>query len=619
MKRVLHSLRSFDQAIRLIDAAEIVAFDFEALILRQAASADAVLGYVGFLLRQQDKRLTGFVDRRKQAERTARMTLGQEKELDRGLIYACFATDDVWSSTAVAQACALELKMELGALAPRLDVVALVDYAAYRMKRKIVVSDTRLPRACVMNALKTWKLLAHFDCVYLSAERSPQADPAEFCAVVAAKEAVTPAAILLIADDWRLAGDMAWSRDWECAAISSVDWRGPVFADSEGSRDWRSELILTPFAKRIASGAYGPARQDQVISIAAEHELGYVVFGPLLLAFMAWLFDVAGLSHCRRLLFASRQGYFLRDAYNRLRLRLRQNHLPEGEYVYVSPRLVLTASLAIDFDTTRILAGASARMTVAELLDTRIGFRGPSSVPLATEVSLPEDSDYVEHILRLLEPEIVEQAEPNHAGFMAYWRSLVLDDNEVLGLVDLGASAVTQGALQKLAGRPLLGLYLTRGRPGEDDGGELTEGLAISCFQDDSGLGSSSQPRLGLTEHGLLDALFTAPHGAVSHFSLNAAGYPTPVFLDSDIAQKHFPHLQTIFSGAEAYCEDALSSYGEALFPALAHGQSAGLAPLRMLAKGQIGLDEKLAALLLGEDAVERRGSSRPTPLTLQP
>jgi FMN phosphatase YigB (HAD superfamily) len=611
LKRVLHSLRSLDQATRLIDAAEIVAFDFDALIMRRAASNDAVLGYVGFLLRQRDERLTGFVDRRKQAERMARMTLGQEKDLDRGLIYACFAADDVWSSTVIAQACALEREMELGTLAPRLDVVALVEYASHRMKRKILVSNTRIPRSCVMNALKIWNLLQHFDYVYLSAERPPQADPAGFCAVVAAKEAVTPAAILLIADDWRLAGDMAWSRECGCAVITSVDWRGLVFADSESSRDWRSELILTPFAKRIADRAYG-AQQSQMISIAAEHELGYVVVGPLLLGFMAWLFNVAALSHSKRLLFASHQGYFLRDAYNRLRLRLRQTHLPEGEYVYVSPRLVLAASQAIDFDTTRILAGASDRMTVAELLDTRIGFRSPSSVPLATEVSLPEDSAYVEHILRMLEPEIVEQAEPNHAGFMAYWRSLDLDDDEVVGLVDLEASAVTQKALQKLVGRPLLGLYLARGRPGEN--GEIAEGLAISCFQDDSGLRSSSQPRLGSTERGLLDALFTAPHGAVSHFSLNAAGYPAPIFLDSEIAQKHFPRLQTIFSGAEAYCEDALSSYGDALFPALAHGQSAGLAPLRMLAKGQIGLDGKLAALLRGGDAVERRGSTCLTP-----
>jgi hypothetical protein len=606
---VLHSLRSLDQATRLIDASEIVAFDFDALIARQAASDDAILSYVGFLLRQRDEKLTGFVDRRKQAERVARMTLGQGKDLDRGLIYACFVTDDVWSSGVIAQACALELEMELGAQAPRLDVVALVEYAAHRMKRKIIISDTRLPRTCVMNTLKSWNLLQHFDYVYLSAERPPQANPAGFRAVVAAKEAVTPAAILLIADE-RLTGNMAWSRDWDGAAIPSVDWRRLVFTNSEGSRDWRGELILTPFAKRIASRAYG-AQQSQVISIVTEHELGYVVFGPLLLGFMAWLFKVAALSHCRRLLFASRQGYFLRDAYNRLRLRLRQTHLPEGEYVYVSPRLVLAASQAVDFDTSRILAGASARTTVAELLDTRIGFRCPPSVPLATEVTLPEDSDYVEHILHTLEQEIVRQAEPNYSGFMAYWRSLALDDNDVLGLVDLGASAVTQEALQKIVGRPLLGLYLARDRLSGD--GQLAEGLAISCFQDDPGLSNGSQPKLGSTEYRLLEALFTAPHGAVSHFSLNTAGYPTPVFLDSDIAQKHFPRLQTIFSGAEAYCEDALSSYGDALFPALAHGQSAGLTPLRMLAKGQIGLDGTLATLLRGEDTVARRDPTFPT------
>jgi hypothetical protein len=42
---------------------------------------------------------------------------------------------------------------------------------------------------------------------------------------------------------------------------------------------------------------------------------------------------------------------------------------------------------------------------------------------------------------------------------MAYWRSLNLDGEAVVGLVDLGASA-SQVTLQDLVGRPLLGLYL---------------------------------------------------------------------------------------------------------------------------------------------------------------
>jgi hypothetical protein len=75
-------------------------------------------------------------------------------------------------------------------------------------------------------------------------------------------------------------------------------------------------------------------------------------------------------------------GYFLRDAYNRLRLHLRQGHLPEGEYVYLSPRLVLAASQAVDFNPDRILAAPCARMPVADLLERRLGFRGASSLPL---------------------------------------------------------------------------------------------------------------------------------------------------------------------------------------------------------------------------------------------
>ena len=160
--------------MRLIDAAEIVAFDFDALTTRRPMSDDAMLRYVGFLLQRRDERLTGFFDRRKRAEWAARMAAGHDKDLDRSLIYARFAYGRaVVASGVIAQALALEIEVELGALAPRLDMLSLIDHAARQAKRKIIVSDTQFPRANVMKALQRWDLLRHFDYVYLSAERSP--------------------------------------------------------------------------------------------------------------------------------------------------------------------------------------------------------------------------------------------------------------------------------------------------------------------------------------------------------------------------------------------------------------------------------------------------------------
>jgi predicted HAD superfamily hydrolase len=151
----------------------------------------AVLRYIGFLLQRLDARLTGFFDRRKRAEWAARIAAGHDKDLNRGLIYAHFASDALWSQAVIAQALTLEIEVELSALAPRLDMLSQIDHAARQAKRKIIVSDTQLPRAGVMEALRRWNLLRHFNNVYLSSERSPDADPAGFRAVVAAKEAVS--------------------------------------------------------------------------------------------------------------------------------------------------------------------------------------------------------------------------------------------------------------------------------------------------------------------------------------------------------------------------------------------------------------------------------------------
>jgi hypothetical protein len=96
-------------------------------------------------------------------------------------------------------------------------------------------------------------------------------------------------AILLIADDERLAEERARPDGWASAVIGAVD--RPLFANATLSQDWRGELLLAPLVRQIASGAYGPAQPEQAIPLTTEHDLGYAVFGPLLLAFLAWLFD----------------------------------------------------------------------------------------------------------------------------------------------------------------------------------------------------------------------------------------------------------------------------------------------------------------------------------------
>jgi hypothetical protein len=178
---------------------------------------------------------------------------------------------------------------------------------------------------------------------------------------------------------------------------------------------------------------------------------------------------------------------------------------------------------------------------------------------------------------------------------MAYWRSLNLDGEAVVGLVDLGASA-RQVTLQDLVGRPLLGLYLA----GATEEQAMTEGLAFGCFQEF--LSAEPTGEGSLAAHGrLLAAVFTASHGEVSHFTLNGKGAPLPIFLDSGPAQRNFHRLQAVFAGAEAYCAEAFLSWGDALLSAPLRGHAAGLTPLRMLAEGRIVLADELAALLFAE------------------
>ena len=580
----------------IIAECETVSFDFfDTLVARRSASPEAVQHYIGFRLSRERGGLEGFFERRVQAERTARARHPEIGDVDLGAIYAEFPTDAQWTSDAVARAKELEPALDSRFVWPRPGVIELARYAKKAGKRVIVVSDSFYPRAFFDDLVRRFGWSDLIDAIYLSSEVKARKDAGTLWSLVVAREGLSGKRFVHFGDNPR--------SDVETAATAGL--RGvlipgpPALAAERGighrvGRDWPADLLLGPAV--ALRGGYPYSRNA---TITDEREFGYLVYGPIFLAFFAWLVTHPAVQQLERLFFSSREGHFLQRLYDRLREHCGFEGLPGSSYLPMSRRAVITASLAVSFEPSRVTDRGGFRGTVESLFRARLGYdlNWPSRFVLP--VRLPEDRTYVQKLLEILRPQLLARAQVERVAMRAYCESVGLTSGAEVGLVDIGYSGTIQTLLQLILGRPLAGFYMATA-PGvasvRAGGGE-----AYGCFQD--ALRGDMRPDGFMRKTVLLEALLTAPHGQLSHFELDESERASPVFTEPGVSQRYFSALERVFEGGVDYCLAAIEAGGREMLGAIVSARGSAFLPLEAAFAGDIRVGEAIAEAMYLDDA----------------
>jgi FMN phosphatase YigB (HAD superfamily) len=593
----------------LIEECETVSFDFfDTLVMRLSASPEAVQQLAGFRLSHETAGLEGFYERRVRAERSAWSRHPDIGDADLDAIYAEFPVDEHWNAQAIARARELERTVDTRFVVPRPAVLRLMVRAKGAGKRVIVVTDSYYPRAHFEELLDRlgWSTLV--DAIYVSSERKARKDSGTLWSVIADEEHLSRTRFVHF-------GDNPTSDQERAVALglcSVLLPRPSVLAAQRGmrhepGRDWRADLLLGPLVARWGGDPFH-ARG----TITDEHELGFVVYGPILLAFFAWLAHHPMLRRMERLFFSSREGHFLLELYLRLRERYGLRHLPPGTYLPMSRRAVIMASLARSFEPARVTDHGGFQGSVEALFHARLGYAPNWGSRFAIPVRLPADRSYVQRLLEILKVQLVERAATERAGLVSYCETMGLGSGGPLGLVDIGYSGTIQGLLQLILGRPLSGFYMATvpGAAAVRSGG----GEAYGCFQD--ALRSDLRPEGFQRKTVLLEALLTAPHGQLSHFEREAPGGARPVFMANGVSQRHFSMLQRVFEGGLDYCTTVIDTGGVEVLEAIEPARTSALVPVDAAFGGRVRVSENLAQALSMEDAFSGNGevSGIPTP-----
>lgn len=266
----------------------------------------------------------------------------------------------------------------------------------------------------------------------------------------------------------------------------------------------------------------------------AAKEAGFGVLGPLLYALSLWFHEQKELEDLDALLFLSRDGYIMRQAYEIV--------FPgeENAYVYGSRKAMVVPTLWMNptyEDIVRTL-GFAGVTTISEFVK-RVGL---SLKDVGTELSscgIAQDDvfdlscppDRFMRFFALIQESIISNSKREFETYVAYLKTFMREGRRY-GLVDIGWRGNMQRGMCRVLERAgvlssdIVGLYV-----GMYPTFNWSSKYEMRAFLFDGGVSQCYLDREQCYNN-LFESLFFAPHGTVEGFEMRADGMPIPVLGD---------------------------------------------------------------------------------------
>ena len=328
-------------------------------------------------------------------------------------------------------------------------------------------------------------------------------------------------------------------------------------------------------------------RENGLPKLKSIRNVGQGIFAPVFLKYMDYLHKTSRKD--AKLLFLSREGYFLEKLYRKYCAEFHQEEL-EHVYFLTSRRATSVAQIESVADI-RDLFRTKYDGKLSTLLSERFGLE-KADIGRDEDVSLPEDQVKVMSVLSGFVHEILEEARQEKELYLEYIEDLLgknIDWDKVT-LVDVGYSGTIQYYLMKILEKRLDGCYMACGYNMKP---EQLNGTYRSPY-------TFWQHKVFIDAQLFLEAVTAAPHGQVVRFERkdgeikpilkdekkiygeNAAGFQDEIYeyvarigrilsdinpkLDGEIAERMFSEilrggildrsLRGAFCVGDGYCSD---------------------------------------------------------------
>lgn len=567
-----------------VDAALVSLDVFDTLVQRPFLSPEAARAYLSRLA-DLSLGVKDFNTLRTRAEARARHEMRRDPTL--GEIYTTMST--LAPAAPVGALSALELATERRLLSPRTGVLAALAPLRERGKRLVALSDMYLDAATLRDVLPTAVRALTDDC-YVSCETGLRKDDGSVWPVMAKREGVAPAAWLHVGDN-------------EHADIQQPHWHGmltpvhvlraaalldvvPALRPLRTTPDasWPEQLRLGLIANHFSALADAQPATFHGAPVISPRTLGYVLIGPMVLDYLTWLSRLASDRGVEALLFLSREGHLLSQAFRRL-----QDAAPaltrglQGSYFLASRQATGLATLRSQDDLPTLLDGAY-NGTLGDLLDARLGTTATAAVRARIGNAIMEDAVFLPEMrdatIARLAPALdalLAAAEAARGSYQAYWQDTVGDATVLVA--DIGYAGTIQRHLSRLLARPVDGAYFALDARAE---ARLSGVGDAQARYHDARCSDGHSPVLA--HDLLLESILTAPHAQFVGFEMRD-GVRHPRYA-GDIDTTRWSTIEAVHAGALAFIDDALAAAGP-LADELAFDATAVQVPLVCIGTGR--------------------------------
>ncbi|MGV7196651.1 rhamnan synthesis F family protein [Xanthomonas axonopodis] len=540
--------------------ARLVSLDiFDTLVVRPFLYPAGARAYLAHLIAGRFG-VENFLELRELAESKARHQHGCDVDLSR--IYTTLSALPDAKGLPIAALQALEVALEARLLQPRWGVIAAATHLQQRGIRLVALSDMYLDSPLLQQVLPP-EVSALPAAWYVSCETGWRKDADSAWKELSAIEKVDASQWLHVGDNEHADIQRPQMHNLltpvhvlrPSALLEAIPALRPLRPSSGAAARWQDQLWLGLLANRFADLADRHPETLMPLPTLSPACLGYVVLGPLIFDYLAWLIRMAELRNIETILFLSREGHLLEQGFQLIRQTSASLQQLHGKYLLASRRGTGTPSLHAPDDLALLLdstyTGTLGDLVQARLGDdaTRILERRLGRSVMQRDVYLPEM--HLE-LLELIAPainELLALAETERAAYLHYWKATVGDGATMVA--DIGYSGTIQANLARLTGQPLGGVYFAlNGRATK-----ISDQCWAAARYFDGRIEGDPEQSTILRHDLLLETLLTAPSPQFSHFTGAHAG-TTAVYASPERSPAQWTTIAQVHQGALAFIAD---------------------------------------------------------------
>jgi len=545
---------------RLLGRVDAVSFDiFDTLVERNSGAPESVFALVEERAAGLGYSAGNFSVHRQEAELIARRRSGQQ-EVRLTEIYGEFKAITGCSDIVCSTLLDAEIDTEVMVCECKPVGRILFDMAVRAGKQILLISDIYLPQETVKLILSRCGYDASFK-LFVSSELGATKHYGHLYEYVLSQTSHSADRIVHIGDNAHSDGDKARAAGFQTLLVPKARWSnlepsGEVLAGSKADIQmlWPS-LVKAECEVKSARTEVERDTGSESVDLAS---LGAYVLGPLMLDFTLLLARKALENRYRKLFFASRDAFYLKEAYEIVRKFI--DFLPEAQYFYASRKVCRFATIGSVEDISSIANVDHYPMSVRNFLVSRFMFEpddlqqleDPTNPSLDHLVLSSRGDQILKATLNRHKNQIMSSATAHREAYLAYLNSI--DFNRANNaIVDIGYRGTIQRSLAGLTGMPVAGIYLMVWPEAEN---LLSAGLRFDAF-----IRRDPNPAdVMIRNLQVFELLLSGTHGSVSKFSMEN-GSPTARLAEPDTTSQTRAALNEIRAAALRFVEDMCQRY----------------------------------------------------------